>query len=88
MFQIDEPIDYQRIQQFATQAPNIANRLSTELAENYSGDQSDDFYLGLLAGFANSLSILQNDELSDVDKKSLTGAIVAFVSDRIAKRGF
>ncbi|MEC9094512.1 MAG: hypothetical protein VX438_17520 [Planctomycetota bacterium] len=88
MFQIDEPVDYQRIQQFATQAANISNRLSTELADNYSGDQTDDFYLGLLTGFAHSLSITQSQEFSAMDKESLLGAIVAFVADRIAKRGF
>lgn len=87
MFQIDERIDYQRIQQFATQVTNISNRLHTELEENFDGEETDDFYFGLVAGFANSLSISQNEELSDVDKQSLVGAIVAFVADKIAKRG-
>jgi len=87
MFHIDERIDYQRIQQFASQVSNLSKRLDTELAENYSGDQSDDFYFGLVAGFANSLSVFQNEDLSDKDKESLLGAIVAFISDRMARRG-
>ena len=87
MFQIDEEIDYSRIQQFASQVGNISNRLSTELEQNFSGDQSDEFYSGLLAGFANSLAVFQNSEMTEIDKKSLLGAIVAFTSDRIAKRG-
>lgn len=87
MFQIDERIDYARVQQFASQVSNISNRLSRELEENLTDAQSDDFYLGLLAGYANSLAVNQNDELSDEDKSSLLGAIVATVADKIAKRG-
>ena len=88
MFQIDERVDYQRIQQFASQISNLSKRLETELAENFTGDESDDFYAGLVAGFANSLSVFQNLELSETDKSSLIGAIVAFISDHIARRGF
>lgn len=87
MFQIDERIEYGRVQQFASQVSNISNRLTHELAENFSDDQSDEFYLGLLAGYANSLAVDQNAELSDSDKTSLLGAIVATVADKIAKRG-
>ena len=87
MFLIDEHIDYARIQQFATQVSNLSNRLRTELDENFAGNQSDEFYFGLLAGFANSLSVLQNEEMSETDKHSLVGAIVALISDHIAKRG-
>ena len=88
MFQIDERIEYHRIQQFASQVSNLSNRLNTELTDHFSGTESDDFYFGLVAGFANSLSVLQNEELYEVDKNSLLGAIVAFVSDKIAKKGF
>lgn len=87
MFQIDERIEYARVQQFASQVSNISNRLSLELEENFAGDQADEFYLGLLAGYANSLAIDQNAELSGEDKTSLLGAIVATVADKIAKRG-
>lgn len=87
MFQIDERIDYSRVQQFASQVTNLSNRLRTELDENFEGDKSDDFYFGLLAGFANSLSVFQNGELEEQDKESLLGAIVALVSDCIARRG-
>lgn len=88
MFQIDERMDYPRIQQFASQVANLSNRLETELAANFEGNQTDDFYFGLLTGFAHSLAVLQNEELGAADKQSLLGAIVAFVSDRIARRGF
>ncbi|MEE2642305.1 MAG: hypothetical protein VX768_16865 [Planctomycetota bacterium] len=87
MFLIDEKIDYPRLQQFASQVSNLSKRLSSELEANYTGDQTDEFYQGLLAGFANSLSVFQNVELSEEDKQSLLGALVAFVSDRIARRG-
>ena len=87
MFKIDERIDYHRIQQFAGQITNLSNRLRTELDENFSGDKSDDFYFGLVAGFANSLSVMQNGDLSNADKESLMGAIVALVSDCLAQRG-
>lgn len=87
MFQIDERIDYQRIQQFASQVSSVSKRLMVEMEENFVGDRSDDFYHGLLAGLANSFSLLQSSELSESEKQSILGALVAFVSDQIAKKG-
>ncbi|MDG2470798.1 MAG: hypothetical protein P8M80_16070 [Pirellulaceae bacterium] len=87
MFQIDEKIEYQRIQQFASQVSNISNRLTNELEEHFENDQSDEFYSGLLAGYSNAFSAIQNDELSESDRQSLLGALVAFIADKIAKRG-
>lgn len=87
MFQIDEPVDYARIQQFAGLAQNISQRMNVELENHLQLDQSNDFYSGLLAGYAHSLATLQNPEWTDQEKADLIGAIVAKVADCVAKRG-
>lgn len=87
MFQIDEQIEYSRVQQFATQIQNIAPELRDEYESHFSNKESDDFYLGLLAGYANAYVLATSDELDADEKKQYLGALVAFVADKMASRG-
>ena len=87
MFQIDDRVDYARIQQFATQIENVSDRTKTQFDSHFGGKDSDDFYLGLLSGYANAYVVQSSEEISDKEKLEYIGALVAYVADKIAGRG-
>lgn len=84
---IDKRIEYQQIQAMAHQADGLANRRLQELNEQYNGNESDEFLLGLLSGYANALNILGDDSISQDERAEQLGSIVAFLADKIAQRG-
>ena len=86
MFQIDERIDNARLQQFATQIAHVSDAEKELFESNFSNAQSDDFQAGLLAGLAGTYQIMST-KMSPQDKFNLIGHLVAFVADKIARRG-
>ncbi len=87
MFQIDERVDYARVQQFAAEMQHVSPRVRDEFAASFDGGEPDDFYHGLLTGYANAYVLMSSDELTLEEKKNYLAALVAFVSDNMARRG-
>ena len=87
MFQIDERIDYSRIQQFATQISALGAEERELFETHFSDAQSTDFNLGLLAGFANAHVLTSDANLTPQQKAQHMGKLAAFVADKIAQRG-
>ena len=88
MFQIDERIDYARIQQFATQVSALSAGERELFDAHFSGGESTDFNLGLLAGLAGAHVLASDASLTAEQKAQNLGKLVAFVADKIARRGF
>lgn len=86
MFTIDGKYEDKQIQQFASQVVYLSEAEKKLFGENFSNTQSDDFNAGLLAGFANAYTVLSSD-MSPQSKANIIGHLLAFVADKIAKRG-
>jgi hypothetical protein len=76
MLRIDETPPPEAIQQFAGQVPNIAPKVRHFLDESIVGDQSDEFYLGLLAGLMFAYQ-LYGQSPNAVEVNGCTMALVA-----------
>ena len=57
MVVLDEKIDLERVEQFASQVEFLPKTLKADIAENFSKDQGPDFYQGLLAAYSNAYVI-------------------------------
>ena len=79
MFTIDETIDDPRIAQFATQFEHIPPAILTEFERSFNGDQSLDFYKGLLSGIANSYST-SNAMAPNTQHTEILGFLTAYVT--------
>lgn len=67
--------------QFATQAGNIPAEIKMQLDEDFVGDETTDFYEGLLAGYVCSYQINKSP-----DAQRILGGIVAYLSEILEER--
>lgn len=67
------------VQQFAAQMEHISPETEKELAALFAGNESADFYAGLLAGLSNALQMYMNGHADSL------GVCVAFVASRIQR---
>ena len=88
MFQIDQRVDYARVQQFAAQIAEVSPETLREFQAHFHGQENADFHHGLLAGFAGAFVMASSEDLAPDQKQDYLGALVAFVADKIAKQGF
>ncbi|HLC48873.1 MAG TPA: hypothetical protein VJI96_00605 [Candidatus Andersenbacteria bacterium] len=84
LFTIDKRTEYPKIQQFATQIEYANPDLLNQLNQAFQGEETDEFYGGLLTGYANAYALITSD-LSD--KTAILGFLVAFIADKVARRG-
>lgn len=81
--QIDYNYTDAEIRQFSGELGKFPHSIIIELEQLFEGDKSAEFYRGLLAGYANALSIAQNKT-----PQGTVGALtqlVAFIADRIVR---
>jgi hypothetical protein len=78
----DDKIDRARVHQFASQIVHVPQNVKARLEEMFNGDRSVEYYEGLLSGYANMYSALQDSSPA----KNLAGQLVAFVADHLEKK--
>jgi hypothetical protein len=79
---LDDTYGYNSIQKFAAGIKNISESEKEFFNEHFHDDKSNEFYKGLLTGYANSYSLMENNvKMSEYTK------IIAFIADKLAKRG-
>lgn len=79
---IDDTYTYNDIQRFAAEIHNITDKEKAFFDNYFHDDKSTEFYKGLLTGYANAYTLMEkNLKLSEYAK------IVAFLADKLAKRG-
>lgn len=66
--------------QFASQLPKIQEWCAMIIKSGYAGNDTPDFYEGLLSGYATSLAILL--QMPPENAKELIGSIVSFISSK------
>ena len=79
----DERVGAER-NQFATQVAVMDEDLLKHITERFNGDESLEFYEGLLAGYACCYSIISGTP--QVDHKTIIGSIAAYISDILEER--
>lgn len=77
---------YSDVAQFAGQMEHVRDELIAWLEQNYDGTRSEDYYMGLLAGYANAMSVVQS--MTPDDAKATIGALTAFVAREVRKRQY
>lgn len=81
---LDEKIDQARVRQFASQIAKVPQNVRVWFEETFSGQQSTEFYEGLLSAYATAYVMAQG--LSQQDLTATTGNLVAFVAKELQKR--
>jgi len=77
---LDTRVGFER-NQFASQVLYIPKHIEDWFHKSFVGGETDDFYEGLLAGFSNAYSILEQMPLDQA--KQFIGAIVALLAHKI-----
>lgn len=80
---LDEKIDRERVNQFASQMAHVSKNVKALLEETFSGEHSIDFYEGLLSAYANMFLMVSN--LPQEKLREYSGPIVAFVAEQLQK---
>jgi hypothetical protein len=80
MLTIDRPHTGKELRQFASQLKNVPPELIAQLEEGFSGDQSPEFYAGLLAGIGVAYTFVEGG------CGNYLGPLVAFVADQIERK--
>ena len=83
MFQLDGLFSDAQIRQFAAELGKLAHADVMQMEQMFSGEQSIEYYRGLLWGYANAFNIIQQrgPDLAH----AILGRIAAFIADRIEK---
>jgi hypothetical protein len=81
MMRIDETPPPEAVEQFATQVARITPTLRHFLDESIVGDQSDEFYLGLLAGLMFAYQLYDGSD----NAQEVNGCTMALVAQRLRK---
>ena len=81
---LDEKINRARVKQFASQMKQVSQNARAWFEETFGGDNSIEFYEGLLSAYANMHVMVQN--LPPEQIKNLSGQIVAFVANELQKK--
>ncbi len=77
---IDRKQTIQEIRQFASQMTHVPETQKTQLEAAFNGDQSPEFYKGLLAGLGVAYSLVETNNVGWL------GPFVAFVADHIERK--
>jgi len=77
---IDKTQSTAQLRQFAAQVSRLAPEEITQFESMWDGNQSDEFYLGLVAGLAVATAMLQGNCALHIPRAT------AFVADRMAKK--
>jgi hypothetical protein len=78
--QIDGQYNAKSVRQIATAMREAIPECRAELESMFRGDQTDDFYRGLFAGYVNSHALLK------VGKPHLIKMIIAFLAERMEQK--
>src|SRR4051812_40789523 len=77
---LDQPVGLV-YREFAKQIENVPAGMREEMESCFIGDKSNDFYRGLLAGFAASHQMVDKGYTAEH-----IGCIIAFICDKMAKK--
>lgn len=77
---IDEMQSTAQLRQFASQVSRLSPEEVTQFESMWSGNRSDEFYLGLIAGLAVATAMLQGERAPHIPRAA------AFVADRLARK--
>ena len=85
-FSIDPVVTGELLSQFASQLDGLDDRdvVVARLEELFAGDRDREFYEGLLAGYANAFSVVDQSTTGGRPGKEL-GVIVAFVAAKLLR---
>ena len=75
---LDDPIADESVQNFAAQLEHVEPVIVSQLRSLLRGDQPDEFYKGLLAGFAGAYQMIT--KLPAVQVESSMGPILAVIA--------
>jgi hypothetical protein len=81
VIRIDETPQPEAIAQFSSQVVHISPNLRRFLDESIVGDQSRDFYLGLLAGLMFSYQLYNQTQ----NAEEVNGCTMALIAERLRK---
>ena len=69
---------------FASQISEVDKNLIKQVAQNFTGNESLEFYEGLLAGYACCYSIMGST--SKENSENIIGGIIAYISEVLEER--
>lgn len=77
---LDARVGFER-NQFASQVTQIPKHIEDWFRQSFTGEETDDFNEGLLAGFSNAYALL--GQMPSDHAKQFIGAVVAMLAHRI-----
>lgn len=77
---------YTQLDQFASQWEHVSPELQAWIREHFGGGESPSFYPGLLAGYANCLSMVKTLPADQLEP--IIGAIIAFVASEVRRKQY
>lgn len=80
MLILDEPMTPKQMREYAQQIGQVDPALREFFQDKWNGDQTNDFYKGLLTGFAVILTLMKSGLAEYVP------VATAFVADRLAEK--
>lgn len=72
--------------QFASQVEHIPIPLQDVISRLFVGDETDDFYEGLLSGFTSAYQIIRQPQIDNGAAERSLGGIVAVLSQKIINK--
>ncbi len=84
-FSLDKPQDFSTIHQFASQHEGIPAPIKEWCESRWDGDQSEEFYHGLITGYANVVSMF--DCMREEDVAPFIRQVLAFTSNKTVTNG-
>jgi len=84
MIIFDQRVGEER-KQFATQTSKINKKMKVVLDDGFVGNETTEFYEGLLAGYARTHQLLLS-KLTKQEMKEFIGFVVAYLSEILEER--
>ncbi len=79
-FSLDKPNPVDNIHQFASQHEGIPKEIRAWCEEKWDGEQSEEFYHGLITAYANVVAMFDCMEPEEV--KTFIGQVLSFVCNK------
>lgn len=81
--EMDSRVGFER-NQFASQVKNMPKSIIEEVECSLRGEETDDFYEGLLSGYANSFTMLK--QMKPEGAELLIGLLTSILSRKMLKK--
>ena len=84
-FKIDGIVTDEELQNHANQIGDLNADITNQLDQLYGGERSDEFYLGLLSGFANAYAIANGIAAGSDTNSQIAAVIIYLANKRVAQ---